>query len=66
MTLEKITEDRDLIVTALQALWRERTQAYNTAITVSQLNKTEAPKESAFGIAEVNKALRRIGAAPLR
>lgn len=66
MKIEQLTSDRDLVATALQSLWRERTQAYNTAITVAQLSNTEAPEEHLFGIAEVNLALRRIGAAPIR
>ncbi|MCX4030141.1 hypothetical protein H0A36_17360 [Endozoicomonas sp. SM1973] len=66
MKIEDITEDWDLVVTALQALWRERVSAYNTTTTVAQLNGMESPKEELFGISEAADALRRIGAAPVR
>lgn len=66
MKIEDITEDRDLVVTALQALWRERVSAFNTATTVAQLNGMEPPKEELFGINEAANALRRVGAAPVR
>lgn len=58
MKLEDLTDDKDLVVKALKALRRERTQAYDKAMTLSQLNKTDLPSD--FGVVEVDHALRRI------
>lgn len=58
--------DRDLIVVALQALCRERVNAYNSSFTACSLSGREIPSEEIFGIGEVTEVLRRIGAAPVR
>ncbi len=62
--LEKLTEDRELVVIALQSLHRERVAAYRTAFTYADINNFPLPKEADFGIDDVLHALRRIGAAP--
>jgi hypothetical protein len=56
---------RDLIITALQALWRERTHALRTAENVAELRHDSAPDAHLFGIDEVTQALRAYGAAPM-
>ncbi|RYY74502.1 MAG: hypothetical protein EOO52_13130 [Gammaproteobacteria bacterium] len=58
MKLENLEDDKGLVVKALNALRRKRTQAYDKAVTLSQLNKTALPND--FGVAEVDHALRRI------
>lgn len=55
---------RDLIITALQALWRERTHALRTAENVAALLHNSPPDPQLFGIDEVTQALRAYGAAP--
>lgn len=57
-------EDRDLVVSGLQALWRERVTAYNIACDVAARADLDAPLRSAFGVNEVEGMLRRWGAAP--
>lgn len=57
-------EDRDLLVTALQALWRERVAARAAVASVAQVGAPVA--DEAFGIEEVATMLRRVGAAPIR
>lgn len=57
--------DRDLLVTGLQALWRERVTAWNCACSVVP-HGMSAPDRNDFGIAEVDDLLRRLGAAPLK
>ncbi len=64
MSIEKLTEDRELVVIALQALCRERVSAYNAAATVADTSNRNQPDRNDFGIEEVTEALRRIGAAP--
>lgn len=57
-------EDRDLLVTGMQALWRERVAAWNTASNFAAQHDREAPDREAFGIDEASEMLRRLGAAP--
>ncbi|EGQ9696258.1 hypothetical protein [Vibrio diabolicus] len=64
MELEQLQDDRELVVIALQALHRERVNAYNSAFTFADVNKLPKPKQDDFGISEAITALRRIGAAP--
>ncbi|EPT9268174.1 hypothetical protein ACVTOL_003546 [Vibrio parahaemolyticus] len=64
MELEQLKDDRELVVIALQALHRERVNAYNAAFTFADLNNKPKPKQDDFGITEAVTALRRIGAAP--
>ena len=65
-------EDRDLLVTALQALWRERVAARKSVAAVSQLSPHAQNSfdlilnsDAVFGIHEAAQMLRRVGAAPL-
>lgn len=58
--------DRTLVVVALQALHRERVNAYNSARTACELTGKVVPQIDVFGLDEINVALRRIGAAPMR
>lgn len=55
--------ERDLLVTALQALHRERVAAWNAQTSWANQNGHEALQSNAFGIDQVSTALRRIGAA---
>lgn len=57
--------NRDLIITALQALWRERNHALRTAENVAELRRAAAPDPAMFGVDEVTQALRDCGAAPM-
>lgn len=57
-------EDRDLIVTAMQALHRERVSAWNSATSYAHQHGMDAPGMELFGINEAATMLRRIGAAP--
>ncbi|TDX12028.1 MULTISPECIES: hypothetical protein [Buttiauxella] len=57
--------ERELVVIALQALFRERKSACNAVITVCNINGQERPNEEVFGLDEVFTALREIGAAPI-
>lgn len=57
-------EERSLIVAALQALHRERVNAWKTALRVADMAGTDAPSERLFGIAEPVRALERMGAGP--
>lgn len=57
--------ERELVVIALQALFRERKSACNAVITVCNINGQERPSEAVFGLDEVLTALREIGAAPI-
>lgn len=54
--------DRDLTILAYQALLRERTQAYKTACTVSDLKNKSNPSPKDFGIDEVRSELKKLGA----
>ncbi|EFC6065562.1 hypothetical protein CR325_004488 [Escherichia coli] len=54
------------IVVALQALHRERLNSYNAACLACELSGKEWPSIEIFGLEEVDKALRLIGAAPAR
>lgn len=56
--------ERDLLVTGLQALLRERVSAYNATCDACSLSGTTGPDRSVFGIDEVMAALRKLGAAP--
>lgn len=66
MKLEQVTgEDRDLLVTALQSLHRERIAAFSSACTACELSGRKCPDSADFGIQEVTTALRRVGAHPI-
>ncbi len=56
-------KQRDIIVRGLQALWRERTQAWNLACDL-ELNKDKVISRVEFGIPEVVEELRKWGAEP--
>ncbi|ENB9721403.1 hypothetical protein ABJD63_004494 [Salmonella enterica] len=58
--------ERTIIVVALQALHRERLNSYNAACLACELSGKESPSIESFGLEEVDKALRLIGAAPSR
>lgn len=65
-TIEQVTgNDRDLLVTAFQALHRERVTAFHAACTACELSGKPSPDREQFGIQEASNALRRVGAAPL-
>ena len=67
MKLEDLTgDDRTLVVVALQALFRERTNSYHAACTACQLSGKKPPTEALFGVDESISAIRRIGAHPQR
>lgn len=70
MKLEDLTgDDRTLVVVALQALFRERTNSYHaacTACTACQLAGEKPPAENLFGVEESISAIRRMGALPQR
>ncbi|EIZ1086039.1 hypothetical protein MPI44_004587 [Klebsiella oxytoca] len=67
MNIKDLTgSERDLVVVALQALWRERANGYNTAMTACHLAGKSPPSEEVFGLNEVSEALRLMGAAPIR
>lgn len=53
-------EQRDLIVRGLQALWRERSAAYNLACDLPQ-SQNKPPSRSDFGIPEVELEMRKWG-----
>lgn len=53
--------ERELIIRALQALWRERISAYNLACDLKQSNGKRLKSED-FGVPEVEDALRKWGA----
>jgi hypothetical protein len=59
-------DERTIIVVALQALHRERLNSYNAACLACELSGKEWPSIEIFGLEEVDKALRLIGAAPAR
>ena len=56
---------RDLIVTALQALHRERVSAWNSADRYAADRGLLAPEKALFGIDDVGESLRLLGAAPV-
>lgn len=56
--------ERDLVVHALQALWRERVSAFQVAERVSIERNAPPVDGSAFGIEEAARMLRRFGAVP--
>lgn len=58
------TSERDLIITALQALHRERVDAYGAACTACDLAGKVSPDRHLFGIDEVYAALQKNGASP--
>lgn len=67
MKLDDLTgDDRTLVVVALQALHRERANAYHAACTACQLSGKQPPAEALFCVDECISALRRIGALPMR
>lgn len=67
MRLEDLTgDDRTLVVVALQALYRERANSYNSAFLACQLAGKKPPDETFFGVEESIFAIRRIGALPQR
>lgn len=55
---------RDLVVTGLQALHRERVAAWNAASVVAFSRDQAAPDMEMFGLDEVSDMLRKLGAAP--
>lgn len=57
-------DDRALIVAGLQALYRERKTAWNSASTVAILRGEQQPSLLQFGLSEVQELLTRVGAAP--
>lgn len=57
-------KDRILVIVALQALHRERVNAWKTALRVADDSGLDAPSERLFGIDEPRLALERMGAAP--
>lgn len=59
-------DERTIIVVALQSLHRERLNSYNAACLACELSGKEWPPIDIFGLEEVDKALRLIGAAPAR
>jgi len=61
-------EDRAILVSGLQALWRERVDAWNCAVVVAWTvqKNSEKPDRRQFGIDEVETMLRRVGAAPFK
>jgi hypothetical protein len=66
MKLEDLTgDDRTLVVVALQALFRERTNSYQAACTACQLAGEKPPAENLFGVESIS-AIRRMGALPQR
>lgn len=56
--------DRDLIVTAMQALYRQRMTAKKVVLEACRMSGTVAPDDSAFGVDEAFNMLKRIGASP--
>lgn len=56
-------EDRDLPVTALQAMWREPVVAHAAVAAVAQVRALVA--DEAFGTEQVATMLRPVGAAPI-
>ncbi len=67
MKLEGLTgDDRTLVVVALQALFRERSNSYHAACTACQLAGEKPPAENLFGVEESISAIRRMGALPQR
>lgn len=57
-------KDRDLLVTGLQALHRERLTAFKTVADYASQQGLEAPNIIDFGVGEVAEMLRRVGAGP--
>lgn len=57
---------RSLYVAGLQALWRERVAAFNLARELADRQGRNPPDRSAFGIAEIDRALRDAGAGPIK
>lgn len=67
MKLEDLTgDDRTLVVFALQALFRERSNSYHAACTACQLAGEKPPAENLFCVEESISAIRRMGALPQR
>lgn len=56
--------ERDLVVVALQALYRERVTARNVVRTACDLAGLMIPGDEAFGTEEALLGLRRMGAMP--
>lgn len=56
--------ERELIVVALQALFRERVAARNAVSANCFSNRIALPDDSVFGINDAVDALRRMGAMP--
>jgi hypothetical protein len=57
-------DDRTLLVAGLQALFRERSAAWNAAVSVAIIRGHEQPASELFGLDEAAEMLRRVGAAP--
>lgn len=58
--------DRELLITAFQALHRERVAAYKSVCTACDLSGKLAPEPALFGLEVVNQVLRTLGASPDR
>lgn len=56
--------ERWLLIAALQALHRERVLAYNTVFDACKQTGARMPESTLFGIEEVARLLRNLGAAP--
>lgn len=56
--------ERDFVVHALQALWRERVSAFQVTERVSIERNAPPVDRSSLGIEEAAHMLRRFGAAP--
>jgi len=57
-------DERTMLIAGLQALYRERNAAWNTAVSVAILRGAKQPERELFGLAEAAQMLRRVGAAP--
>jgi hypothetical protein len=56
----------DLLVLGLQALWRERVTAWRVAGEVAERNGGPPPTQEMFGVEEVDRLLRLLGAGPIK
>ena len=60
-------DDRNLLIAALQALWRERVAARNAVRGIAQLNRQVSTiVHLTAGVEEVESMLRRVSSAPIR
>lgn len=58
------TSGRDLVISGLQALHRERVSAWHSVSVVSLQRGEEAPSRQMFGVHEVTALLNALGSAP--